>query len=769
MKTKTMLSALCAAALVFSSFSPMSITASGESEVVFDASTFESFKDRTAQQVADEYAKARYAGETYVNSDSSSYYSTPASTSAPYNAGVLTDDTHKAMTEMANFHRWLAGEYPLKVSSTHSDKLQAEALDRNFEWGHVISESSKPEDMDDELWQLGLSCTHNILAGGYTPQGEITGWINEGYDISDGSWGTLGHRHAIISPTVSGLQFGHAGGIGVGKILGYENEYKEPFSAFPAPGYVPNSLVYPYESAWNVYLDTSRVYAGDKSGIVVKVTNLNSGASYECTADNGKLSAGSSTISFVQPDDYDSSSRRYTDSYSVEITGAVDAASGSPAKLVYTVNFFDPSDLMPSVVKSAGVKNNNYIVYKDSASDEMIKKITAILPKTALVTAESGKTFELPIKGEWVFDADNSRWTASLDKADLPDNITDRNNVLGEIEIHYTVSDDFYDMYNSLSMPTEIGEGQTGTVSVYRTLRSTDMSQVFRLIPNGGTYSSKEFLNSATSPEFDQKAFEENSVYHKYNVTFTPEDSGEYISVYYYSTPYWHDVYVSNSTRTVNVISTGNTDNSDSSDNTDIIDNTDSDTSTDDTDTSSDDIDSTDNTDTDTDASSDNTDVTDNTDSDASSDDTDITGDTDSDTSSDDTDSTGDTDSYTSSDDTDITDNTDSDTSSDDTDSTGDTDSDTSSDDTDSTGDTDTDTSSDDTDITVDTDSDTSSDDTTDTDTYEPDTDMPYVSAILGDVDGDGMLTSSDALDILRYSVNASVNDLIGTEILVVI
>ena len=137
MKTKTMLSALCAAALVFSSFSPMSITASGESEVVFDASTFESFKDRTAQQVADEYAKARYAGETYVNSDSSSYYSTPASTSAPYNAGVLTDDTHKAMTEMANFHRWLAGEYPLKVSSTHSDKLQAEALDRNFEWGHV--------------------------------------------------------------------------------------------------------------------------------------------------------------------------------------------------------------------------------------------------------------------------------------------------------------------------------------------------------------------------------------------------------------------------------------------------------------------------------------------------------------------------------------------------------------------------------------------------------------------------------------------------------
>ena len=62
--------------------------------------------------------------------------------------------------------------------------MQAQALDRNFEFNHFTSNSSKPSDMSQEMWDEGYDCTHNILAWGYTPQGAIVGWMNEGYDIS---------------------------------------------------------------------------------------------------------------------------------------------------------------------------------------------------------------------------------------------------------------------------------------------------------------------------------------------------------------------------------------------------------------------------------------------------------------------------------------------------------------------------------------------------------------------------------------------------------
>ena len=139
--------------------------------IVYDADEMEPFKSRTLKEVADEYAKTRYAGATYSNSDSSTWYQEPCSTSAPYAAGVLTQDTHTTMTAMTNFYRWLSGLNSLKNSSTHSDSLQVQALVRNFEFSHWVSDSSKPADMSDEMWNAGAPCRHNILARGYTPQG----------------------------------------------------------------------------------------------------------------------------------------------------------------------------------------------------------------------------------------------------------------------------------------------------------------------------------------------------------------------------------------------------------------------------------------------------------------------------------------------------------------------------------------------------------------------------------------------------------------------
>ena len=87
-----------------------------------------------------------------------------------------------------------------------NESLQYQALDRNFQFDHYISNSSKPDDMDDELWQKGFNLDHNILAMYATPFGSITSWMNEGYSLSNGTWDTTGHRMALISPQYSSVQ-----------------------------------------------------------------------------------------------------------------------------------------------------------------------------------------------------------------------------------------------------------------------------------------------------------------------------------------------------------------------------------------------------------------------------------------------------------------------------------------------------------------------------------------------------------------------------------
>ena len=81
---------------------------------MYDANNLPAFSSRTKEMVADKLSYYKYKGKTYLNGDSSSWYSVASSTKSPYNAGVLTADTHSAMTGMADFYRWLTGANPLK-------------------------------------------------------------------------------------------------------------------------------------------------------------------------------------------------------------------------------------------------------------------------------------------------------------------------------------------------------------------------------------------------------------------------------------------------------------------------------------------------------------------------------------------------------------------------------------------------------------------------------------------------------------------------------
>ena len=523
--------------------------------IVYDADEMEPFKSRTLKEVADEYAKARYAGATYSNSDSSTWYQEPCSTSAPYAAGVLTQDTHTAMTAMTNFYRWLSGLNSLKNSSTHSDSLQVQALVRNFEFSHWVSDSSKPADMSDEMWNAGAPCRHNILARGYTPQGAITGWMNEGYSLRSQSWDTTGHRYALIEASLSDVQYGFSGGIAIGADVASGNTSDLPFSAFPAPGYMPSRLVSPSSSAWSVRINKNTLKIADSTKVTAVITNLNTGNSYKCTKENGKLRVSGVEIDMVQPSDYSGS--RYTDSYRVQITGLQDAATGSEAQISYTTRFADITEEMPSYVTSVTADAREYVIYKTMDNIESIKKVAAILPKQVWATAESGKKIRVSVKGEWEINEADKCFVNSADPSGLPENITDKNHLLDEVKVPYKISDDYYDSYNTLYIsPQKVKEGENIELGVYRTNISTDTSQIYKLTAKeDGTYSAVKKYDSSESPEFDKEAsdasvYSATHIYKKSGVTL--DDAGEYISVYYSSSSQSR-IYVCRATKTLEV------------------------------------------------------------------------------------------------------------------------------------------------------------------------------------------------------------------------
>lgn len=502
-------------------------------QVIYDAAEFASFQNRTKEEVGRRYGEAMYAGDSYVNGDSSTWYEAAYSLENPYASGRLTEDTHETMTAMTEFYRWLVGVKPLQAVSEHSDKLQAEALVRNFEFNHSISDSSKPEDMTQEFWDYGAKdFIHTILARYSSPRNAITSWMNEGYTHSYG-WDTVGHRYALIGATVSDVQYGYAGSIAIGQEKAYDNTMENPFSAFPAPGYMPNDLVRSSSSAWSIQMNRNQITVADRSSVVVKVTNIDTEESYECTTANGKLQASASQLVFVQP--VSVSGTRYEGSYRVDVTGLTDVETGEDAVVTYTTEFFDPTEYTPSYVKTVTADGiEKYVIYTSAATTENLGKIAYALPDEVTVIAENGRTAKVPVTGNWILNEEEQCWVNEADAAKLPPGITDRENVLKKCAVYYEISGSMYDSYNSLTIsPRVVKAGEGVQMRVYLSLISADTSAIFQLVPNGdGTYTGRKRYDSRTSEGFEVTSNGD----HLYRIpSVQKSDEGEYFSIFYES------------------------------------------------------------------------------------------------------------------------------------------------------------------------------------------------------------------------------------------
>lgn len=529
--------------------------------IVYNLNESEQFKDRTVENVMSHYNAARQIWEDAGYDDYKNYYDVPASIEAPYHQGVLNNGTLRAMESMTNFYRWLAGSEPLIDPCLPDESLQYQALDRNFEFSHKISQSSKPEDMPQELWDLGFEFNHNILALGFSPRGAITGWMNEGYNLEKNSWDTIGHRYSLILPYISDLHFGFSGHIAIGVVSKCRNEFAgDSFYVFPSPGSFPDSLIKASRSAWTIgwyeseLLDEYMYLSTYEKEITAEITNLNTGEVFRRTTADNTLKISFYGITFIQPDD--ATDDIYTDSYKVEISGLTSYEGNHPVVIEYTVDFFDFKSFEESCVKSIDLGDYSKLyVYETLKDTTSLKKLAAVLPKEFKVKMENGYEAQFPVSGHWVLDESESCWRNSIS---LPDNFCDKNSILDNIDIHYEIKDERYYSVPELEFtPSEPKVGDSGNVNIRtRYSNPSRCSKLFRIIRNSdGTFSGEKVFDSESS------VVEHNKFVDSYTIdSYTKDMDGEYVSInyyyYYYDTE--HTAELSTSIHTLNVYDPNN-------------------------------------------------------------------------------------------------------------------------------------------------------------------------------------------------------------------
>lgn len=342
---KKMISMLLAVLMLASLLTGLVPKAAAADPVVYTAGSNPWFA-RSKQDVVARYKAMLDVGSAYDNENEQSWYARMYSAVAPYDQGVLKQDTLDAMMAMTNYLRWLSGTNPLPTDIHNEDELQRGALIRNFDFNHVVNCDSpkKPADMDQSFWNAGCAVYHNILCSGSSPRDAIVRWLNEGFfhDADDyfRTLGGIGHRMAILGSERGSLHYGYAKKVAIGYYGLGASEWNDAFAAFPAPGPMPKELLVAGSSAWSVEPNKT-VFSFEEAQLEVIVTDLQTGESYTCNAADNTLYVDQNAIAFLQPEPLRDRVVTYPDNtWSVTVRGLTEVKTGKPAEIRYEVELF---------------------------------------------------------------------------------------------------------------------------------------------------------------------------------------------------------------------------------------------------------------------------------------------------------------------------------------------------------------------------------------------------------------------------------------------
>ena len=406
---------------------------------VINLNELEPFKGRTKEEVTEKYDIAKK--DEYYNRGNNDYYEIIPSLVAPYDGGKLKTEVHQAMTDLTNFYRWLAGVNPYENISSHDQNLQNFAVIETLYFNatgslnHYPGSSnlwSKPNDMSDEFWQSAFA-PNNIIAYGSSPQAAIEQWFEEGYNQRQNAFNTTGHRDMLLSYQTTGMTFAYTDRMAIGRQLG-GGTMNLPCTAYPAPGPYPNISLNPEETAWSIELNDQQLSYDNINDITIKVTNLTTNESYECTAKNNKLTTVSYGygFAFAQPK---VNTDTYVDSYKIEILGLKDLNKNDKI-VTYQTDLFDPATMLSSnVVKVDYAWTNVHdSLWNENSVDE--NDIFGVMPTEITFETDNGRKELLEVGWQYKSSGLGEKWM-NVTWYFLPENVNDPQNLIGDFEVYF--------------------------------------------------------------------------------------------------------------------------------------------------------------------------------------------------------------------------------------------------------------------------------------------------------------------------------------------
>lgn len=284
-----------------------------------------------------EYHSPKTIRNYYVNNRMNyvdSKYSVNPSTTSPYAAGKLSDETLNEALKTVNLIRFIAGlNYDVTLDTDCSEKVQAGAL-LNAVNNTISKTPAKPSGMSTSLYDTGYAGNQNAdMASGYTSlENALTDYWLRSNDSS--MLGTLENRRWLLNSAMSKTGFGQVG------------QYSGMYSHDESRTADRTSNVWPAQSTpvelfssqdpWSV--STGNIE--DPSAVEVTMTNnANTSIAYVFSAadsSNGYFAVDNSEYGVPGAIIWRPNNFTYADgsSYDVRITGLVGK------DIHYTVNFF---------------------------------------------------------------------------------------------------------------------------------------------------------------------------------------------------------------------------------------------------------------------------------------------------------------------------------------------------------------------------------------------------------------------------------------------
>ena len=301
---------------------------------------------------------------------SDSVFAQEPSVTAPYQAGVLTDELLESGLSYLNYVRFVANMPAVKLSDTLNEDAQhgAVVLAAIQELTHY---PQQPDDMDDAFFERGAAATSssNIFSSTCPSNlGGILQWAVSAFmddDVGPSNLSRVGHRRWLLNPKLlyTGFGFAQAENSNCYVTTKVFDSSAAPmdyhYVAWPAAGNFPTHLL-STTVPWSVSLNPSEYLAPSRSDVQVTLTRQSDGQVW--TFDSSSAQPWNGYESFMAVDTSNvglrhtiifhigaDNIRSYEGIFTVEISG-IYTANGTPTTLSYQVDFFDVDALdAPSV------------------------------------------------------------------------------------------------------------------------------------------------------------------------------------------------------------------------------------------------------------------------------------------------------------------------------------------------------------------------------------------------------------------------------------